>query len=80
MDERIAKLMAKLMTECYASEQGCKRIPVRMLTEVVAGDVADAQIVMLCVDHAAVYKPEGRVIQDQTISDEQVKFLVEHGL
>ena len=82
MNNADAEKMAQMVTECYASTRGCKRLPIRMLIELPAGpDVVDAEMVMLCVDHAATYKPDGKVISDKMlISDENLKMFKEFGL
>lgn len=81
MNSRDAALFATEITQCYASTQGCKKLPVRMLVELPSGpDVVDAEMVMLCVDHAATYKPTGKVISDDMlVSDENLKMITEIG-
>lgn len=79
MNERDAEALAQVMTECYASTLGCKNLPIRMLVEVPKGpDIADAEIVMLCVKHSPTYVPRGTVIQDKAlVSDENLKLFEE---
>lgn len=79
MNEKDAAALARVMTECYASERGCKNLPIRMIVEIPKGpDIADAEIVMLCVKHSSTYVPRGRVIQDQAlVSDENLKIIGE---
>lgn len=81
MNSREAELLANEITQCYASSLGCKKLPVRMIVEMPVGpDVVDAEMVMLCVDHAATYKPTGKVIADQMlVSDENLKIIQEMG-
>ena len=81
MDQREAKLLANEMTQCYASTLGCKKLPVRMIVELPSGpDIVDAEMVMLCVDHAATYKPTDRVISDNMlVSDENLKMIQDIG-
>jgi hypothetical protein len=76
-----AELLANEMTQCYASTLGCKKLPVRMIVELPSGpDIADAEFVMLCVVHAATYKPTGKVIADQMlVSDENLKVIQDIG-
>jgi hypothetical protein len=76
-----AELFANEMTQCYASTLGCKKLPVRMIVELPIGpDIADAEFVMLCVDHAATYKPTGTVISDtMLVSDDNLKMIQEIG-
>jgi hypothetical protein len=83
MNEKDADRLAQVMTECYASERGCKRLPVRMVVETPKNDPdgADAEIVMLCREHSATYISRGTVIQDQMlISDDNLTMFAEHGL
>jgi len=77
-----AEKLAQVITECYASTRGCKKLPVRMLVELPKGDdIADAEFVMLCRDHSATYVPTGTVISDQMLlSDENLKKFNEYGL
>ena len=81
MDSHDAELLANEITQCYASTLGCKRLPVRMIVELPAGpDIVDAEMVMLCVDHAATYTPTGKVITDQMlVSNENLKTIKEIG-
>lgn len=83
MNKRDADRLAQVMTECYASTQGCKKLPVRMVVEIPENDPdgADAEIVMICRDHSATYIPRGKVIQDRTLlSDENLKMFKDFGL
>lgn len=78
-----AEALARVMTECYASTRGCKKLPVRMVVEIPENDPdgADAEIVMICREHSATYIPRGTVIQDKLlISDENLKMFEEFGL
>ena len=81
MKSREAELLAREITQCYASTNGCKKLPVRMIIELPVGpDIVDAEMVMLCVDHAATYKPTGRVISDtMLVSDKHLKLIQEMG-
>lgn len=73
-----AEAMADQATHCYASTQGCKRFPVRMIYEMSADQSGVVDMVMLCPDHAATYKPEGRVISDTMLAEgENLKLLSE---
>jgi len=83
MKDKDAELLAQAMTECYASTRGCKRLPVRMVAEIPKDrtDGTDAEIVLMCVDHAATYIPRGQVVHDETLlSDENLKMFGEMGL
>lgn len=81
MKSNEAELLANEITQCYASTNGCKRLPVRMIVELPIGpDIVDAEMVMLCVDHAATYKPTGRVVADQMlVSEKHLQLIQEMG-
>ena len=84
MKDKDAELLAQAMTECYASTRGCKRLPVRAVVEIPEDrlDGADAEIVLMCIDHAASYVPRGKVVDDHMlVTDEKnLKMLGELGL
>lgn len=67
-----AEAMADQLTHCYASTRGCKKMPVRMLAEVAPEGGGIIDMVMLCEDHAVTYKPEGKVLWDKTLSDQNI--------
>ena len=67
-----AEALADQLTHCYASEQGCKKMPVRMLAEISGDGNGIIDMVMLCEDHAVTYRPEGKVIYDKVLSDENI--------
>ncbi len=64
-----ANAMADFMTHCYASTKGCKRMPVRVIYEVSPNESGVVDMVVLCPDHAATYRPEGRVISDAMLAE-----------
>ena len=77
MKDKDANALAKVMTECYQSNMGCRNLPVRMIVEVGAKD-CDAEFVMLCLKHSPTYVPHGTVIQDQQlVTDEASLKLLE---
>jgi hypothetical protein len=83
MNAHDSERLAQVITECYASTQGCERLPVRMVVEIPENDPdgADAEIVMICRAHSATYIPRGKVIQDQMlVSDENLKMFEELGI
>jgi len=83
MKEKDAEAFAQAVTECYASERGCNRMPVRVLVEIPVDklDSTDAEFVLLCADHASTYIPHGKVIQDQIlVSDEHLAFFQKNGI
>ena len=67
MAKDFAEAMADHMTTCYASTRGCKKMPVRMIYEHDKDN--EVSMVMLCVDHAATYKPEGKVLSDTMLAE-----------
>lgn len=68
--------MADHLTSCYASTQGCKRFPVRMVYEL--GKDGTVECVMLCPDHATTYQPEGQVLSDTMLAEgDNLKTLME---
>ncbi len=73
--DEFAERMADEMTHCYASTRGCKKLPVRMLVEGEKDNPQLFNMVMLCVDHAATYRPEGPVMFDQTVGDENIEVI-----
>lgn len=82
MKEKDAELLATAMTECYASNRGCKRLPVRAIVEIPVNDPdgVDAEIVMMCIDHSATYNPRGKVIDDRMlVNDKNLKMMQEIG-
>ena len=70
--DNFAEAMADQLTHCYASTQGCKKMPVRFLYEESSEGNGTIDMVCLCEDHAAIYAPEGRVLSDTTLSDENI--------
>lgn len=67
-----AEALADQLTHCYASTRGCKKMPVRMLSEISPEGDGIIDMVMLCEDHAATYKPKGKVLWDGILSDENI--------
>lgn len=67
MNELETRLFAQAMTECMHSSHGCKKLPVRMIVEMGTDGEVDAEIVLLCKDHASTYQPEGTVLSDEMI-------------
>lgn len=67
-----AEAMADQLTHCYASTRGCKKLPVRTVFEMSPEGGGIIDMVMLCEDHAATYKPEGVVLSDKILSDENI--------
>ena len=82
MNSKESELFADAMTTCAHSEDGCKRLPVRMVVEMNTdpNDKADCDFVMLCIDHAALYVPGENLIQDvMLMSEDNLSFLKEIG-
>lgn len=83
LSEQGAAALAQAITECTYSTQGCKRMPVRVICEVTgqgdAGEV-EADMVLLCCDHAPLYQPKGEVVFDKPISDDALNFFSQHGI
>ena len=80
MKTQDAELLAHAMTECCFSEKGCDRLPVRMIGEMPTDKSTDADVemILLCVDHAAIYQPRGKVIFDEMlVSDENLKMFTD---
>lgn len=61
--------------ECYFKPKGCWRIPVRFIWELEKDN--ETTLVCLCRNHAALYHPQGKVIQDATLSAENLKLFAE---
>jgi hypothetical protein len=70
--DEFAEALADQLTHCWASERGCKKLPVRMVAEIAPEGNGTIDMVMLCEDHAVTYRPEGVIISDQTLSDENI--------
>lgn len=83
MNTKESEIFANHMTTCAYSEQGCERLPVRMVVEMNTDpkDEADCDFVMLCLDHAALYVPDKRtLVKDlMLVSDDNLAFLKEVG-
>lgn len=80
MNRKDSEAFADMITTC--AEDGCKRLPIRMVVEFNTDpdDEADCDMVMLCIDHAALYVPEGKVISDTImVSEENLAMLKEIG-
>lgn len=71
------------ITTCAFSEQGCNRVPVRMVAEmpspILPTKNQEVDLVMLCRVHARTYVPKNPVF-DKTFADEHLAWLEKHDL
>jgi hypothetical protein len=64
------------MFDCYFKEQGCLKIPVRMIGELTGEIGADGKpmidAVLLCRNHSIVYVPKNQIVIDEQICSNEV--------
>ncbi len=71
------------ITTCAYSEQGCNRMPVRMVAEmpspIVPTNTPEMDLIMLCRVHARTYVAKNPAF-DRTFADDHLAWMEKHDL